>query len=71
MSMAAISVLCAGFCWLKPSMMFCVKFVRSVLVEWCSLKPCHVGERGMWGLMLLRTNLSSIFEGLQRRELGW
>ena len=70
MSMAAISVLGAGLGWLKPSVMFCVRFVRSVLVEWCGLKPCCVGERGMWGLMLLRTSLSSIFDGLQRREIG-
>ena len=70
MSMAATSVLCAGFCWLRASVMFCVRFVRNVLVEWCGLKPYCSGERGMWGLMLLRTSLSSFFDRLQRREIG-
>ena len=50
MSKAAISVQCAGFCWFKPLVMSCVWFVRSVLIEWCGLKPCCVGERG-WGLI--------------------
>ena len=50
-------------------MIFCVRFARSVPVEWFDLKPCCVGERGMRGLML-GTNLLSIFDGLQRREIG-
>ena len=67
--MAAISDLGAGFCWLKSFLMFCARFVRSALIEWCGLKPWCVGERGKWGLTLLRTNLSSIFDELQRREI--
>ena len=31
MSIAASSDLCAGLCWLKPSVMFCVRLVSSVL----------------------------------------
>ena len=50
--------------------MFCVRFVRSVLVECCGLKPCCVGERGMCGLMSLRNSLSSIFDSLQKWEIG-
>ena len=60
MSMAAISVLGPGLGWLKPSVMFCVRLVRSVRIECCGLKPCCVGEMGMWGLKLLRISLSSI-----------
>ena len=47
MSMAAIGLIGAGLGWLKPSVMFCVRQVRSVLVEWCSLKLCCAEERGL------------------------
>ena len=30
--------------------MYCVSVVRSILVEGRALKPCCVGDRGMWGL---------------------
>ena len=70
MSIAPNSDLCAGFGWLKPSVMFCVRLVSSVLVECCGLKPCCVGDRGMCGVVLFRTNLSSIFDVLQRRDIG-
>ena len=63
-SMAAISVMGAGFCWLKPSMMFCFSFVWSMLVKWCGLKLFCVGERRMCGFMFLRANLSIIFDEL-------
>ena len=71
MSMAVISVLGAGFCWLKPSVVFCARLMKSVLVAWCCPKPCCEGESGMWFLMLLRTNLSSSLDELQRRGIGW
>ncbi len=45
-------------------------FVSSVDVECCALKPCCVGESGIYGEMLSRTSLSSIFEGLQSNEIG-
>ena len=70
MSIAANNDLCAGFLWLKPSVMFCVRLVSSVLVEWCGLKPCCVGNRGMYALVLFRTCLSSICDVLQRRDIG-
>ena len=69
MSTVAIGVLCAGFWWFKPSMMFCVRCVRSVLVQWQGLKLCCVGERGMWELLLLKSNHSSIFDSLQRKKI--
>ena len=50
--------------------MCCVSVVRSVVVKWCVLKPCCVGERGMCGVMLVRTSLSSILRGLHSREMG-
>ena len=70
MSIAANSNLCAGFRWLKPLVMFCVRLVSSVLVEWCGLKPCCLGDRGMCGLVLFRTSLSNIFDVLQMRGIG-
>ena len=70
MSMAANSVLCAGFAWLRPSSVVCVMFVSNVDVECCGLKPCWASERGMCGLMLFRTSLSSILDGVQRSEIG-
>lgn len=70
MSIAASSDLCAGLRWLKPSVMFCVRLVSSVLVECCGLKPCCVGDSGMCGVVLFRTNLSSIFDVLHRRDIG-
>ena len=50
--------------------MFCVRLVRSVLVEWRGLKPCGVGDSGMCGLVLFRTSLFSILDVLQRRDIG-
>ena len=70
MSMAASNVLCAGLDWLRPSSVVCVMFVRRVVVECWGLKPCWEGERGMCGVMLFRTSLSSILEGVQSKETG-
>ena len=69
-SIAASSVLCAGLDWLRPSSVVCVMFVRSDVVECWGLKPCWEGDRGKCGVMLFSTSLSSILEGVQRRETG-
>lgn len=60
MSIVAKSVRCAGFGVLRPSCIFCVMEVRSVVVECCGRKPCCEVERGMCGVMSERTSLSSI-----------
>ena len=70
MSIVARSVRCAGLGVFRPSSIVCVRLVRSVVVEWNVLKPCCVGERGMCGVMFVRTSLSSILTGLQSREMG-
>ena len=41
-----------------------MRFVRRVDVECCK------GDQLMCGVMLFRTSLSSILEGLQRRDMG-
>ena len=55
------------------------RFVRVQAFECClcevgkecrDLKPCCVGDSGIYGDMLLRTNLSSIFEGVDKSEIG-
>ena len=53
-STATSTVLSGGACWLKPSRIVCVTFVRRVLVECCSLKPCCSGDMGKCGLILVR-----------------
>ena len=70
MSMATSNVRSAGLEWLRPSSVVCVRLVRSVEVECCGRKPCWDGDRGMWWLMLFRTSLSSILDGVQRSEMG-
>ena len=70
MSMAASKDLYAGLFELRPSSIVCVRDVSSVEVECFGLKPCCDGESVMCGEMLLRTSLSSIFEGLQSSEIG-
>ena len=70
MSMAAMIVLSAGLFEFKPSSVVCVRWVRSVDVECWDLKPCCEGESEICGEMLLRTNLSSILEGVLSSEIG-
>ena len=36
-----------GFLLLKPSKVFCVRFMRKVVVEWFGLNLCWVCQRGM------------------------
>ena len=45
-------------------------FVRRECVECCGLKPCCVGESVMCAVMLLRTSLSSILEGVESSAIG-
>ena len=47
-----------------------MRFVTRVDAECCDLKPCCEGDKFMCGVMLFRTSLSSILEGLQRKEMG-
>lgn len=70
MSIVAISVREAGLAELRPSSVVCVMFVSSVDVECCGLKPCCEGDSVMCGVMLFRTSLSSIFDGLLRSDMG-
>ena len=70
MSIVARSVLLAGLLAFRPSSVVCVRWVCSVDVDWRDLKPCCVLERGMCVFVLLRTNLSSIFEGVQSKLIG-
>ena len=70
MSMAAISVRCAGFEWLRPSSVVCVMFVSRDVVECWGLKPCCDGERGICGVMLFRTSRSSILDGEHSWDTG-
>ena len=70
MSMAAIIVLSAGLFEFKPSSVVCERWVRRVDVECWDLKPCCEGDSGICGEMLFRTNLSSILEGVESKEIG-
>ena len=47
-----------------------MRFVSRVDVECCDLKPCCEGDNLMCGVMLFRTSLSSISEGLQKEGYG-
>ena len=60
MSIVARSVLCAGLGILRPSCMYYVSVVRSVVVECKALKPCCV----------LRISLSRISNGMHHEEIG-
>ena len=65
----AMSVICAGLGTFRPSCMYCVSVVRSVVVECRALKPCCVSDRGMCGVIVLRINLSRILMGLHYKEI--
>ena len=55
---------------LKPSCIFCVRFVSSVVVECSGLNPCCDLERGMCVLVMSRISLSRIVEAVHRRVMG-
>ena len=69
-SIVAKSVLCTGLGIFRPSCMYCVSVVRSVVVECKALKPCCVGDSGMCGEIVLRISLSRILMGLHNNEIG-
>ena len=56
------------------SVMACVRFVRSMLVEWFGLKPCCVGER-VWGVNVVENQPLKYFRRVaQEGDLvvgGW
>ena len=70
MSTVARSVLCAGLGMFRPSCMYFVSVVRSVVVECRALKPCCVRDRRMCGVIVLRISLSRILTGLYNKEIG-
>ena len=70
MSIVARSVLCAGLGIFRPSCMYYVSAVRSVVVECKALKPCCVGDSEMCGVIVLRISLSRILMGLHNNEIG-
>ena len=51
MSIAMSCVILCGALWLKPFSMSCVICVSNVLVEYFGLKPCWVGDSGMYGVI--------------------
>ena len=63
LSIVTRSVLCAVLRISRPSCMFCVSFVRSVVVECKTLKRCCVGNKGMCGVTVLRIRVSRILMG--------
>ena len=69
-SIVARSFLCAGLGIFRPSCMYCVSVVRSVVVECRALKPCCVGDRGICGVIVLRISLSINLVGLHNIEIG-
>ena len=70
MSIVARSVLYAGLGTFRPSCMYCVIVVRSVVVECRALKPSCVGDRGMCDVNVLRISLSRILIGFHKKEIG-
>ena len=45
-------------------------YVKRMGVECCDLNPCSEGDKLMCGVVLFTISLSSILEGLQRRNIG-
>ncbi len=69
MSIVIRSVRC-GFLELMPSCIFCVRFVSSVVVEWCGLYPCCVGDSGMCGVVMRIISRSTTLDGVQSNVIG-
>ena len=66
----ASSVRYAGFGVSRPLRMCCVSVLTSVVVEWRARKPCCDVDKGIRGVIFVRTNLSSILKELQNSEIG-
>ena len=56
-------VVCVGLGKFRPSCMYCVIVVRSVVVEYRALKPGCVGDKGMCGVIVLRISIFRISIG--------
>ena len=69
MSITARSFLYAGLWMLRLTCMYCVRVVRSVVVESRALKPCCVGDKGMCYVIVLRISLSLSLTRLYHREI--
>ena len=50
--------------------MCCDSVVSSVVVDWRARKPPCVGDRGIRGVIFVRTSHSGILKGLQSSEMG-
>ena len=55
---------------LKPLKVFCVRFVRRVVVEWFGLNPCWVCERKRCGFVSVSIRCSVTLEGVQSNAIG-
>ena len=69
-SIVARIALQAGLGTFKPSSTHSVTAVRSSMVECRSLKPCYASNRGMCGVIVLRTSFSRILIRLHNKEIG-
>ena len=68
MSIVVRSVPCACLGIFRPSYMYCVSVVRSVVVEYRALKPCYLSDRGRCGVIVLRISFSRILMGMHNKE---
>ena len=64
------SVLLCGAFWLKPSSMSCVSCVSKVLVEYCGLKPCWVGNSGICGVITFSISHSITLKAVLSSVMG-
>ena len=69
MSIATMTVRRSGD-WLKPSMIFWVRFLSRIVVEWFPLKPCWEGDSGRCSLILFKISFSSTLDTVVSREMG-
>ena len=53
----------------RPSSTFRDSIVRSIVVEWKTLKLCFVGERGIYVVIVLRINFFRILTGFLNNEI--
>ena len=68
-SIDMVTVLCGGLGWLKPKATLCVRGRRAEVVQWLSLKPCWVGERGRVRSSGRRRRSKTLAEG-HSRDMG-
>ena len=70
MSIVKSMVLRCGRGSLNPSKVRWVRSVSRVVVEWCGLKPCWVGDSGICGVVIFKMSRSTTLEGVQRSVTG-